>query len=142
MEIFRGTSVTRKGDRPPGLVAGTAGRMAEEIEMKQIEFIADFAHAADGINAIPYAAGQVAEVSDACAAAAIRTGAGREPGNALDGAADGAGAASSSSAPGPAQGANGDEKPSDSSVTDKPTANGDEKPSKAKAQPKADKTSA
>jgi hypothetical protein len=48
--------------------------------VKIIQFCKDFPHADDGFTVITYKAGQTLEVSDICAAAALRTGSGSEPG--------------------------------------------------------------
>lgn len=70
--------------------------------MRTIEFIADFPHADDGVTIVTYCAGETLEVSEACAAAAIRTGAGREPGKSQAGAKAGKAQTSSSSGQGQA----------------------------------------
>ena len=50
----------------------------------KITFKREFRHADDGINIVTHPAGETIDVSESCAAAAIRTGAGFDPESAHD----------------------------------------------------------
>lgn len=69
--------------------------------MRMIEFIEDFPHSDDGVTVKTYPAGQTLEVSDACAAAALRKKVGREPGKSQTGGTGGKAETPSSSDPAP-----------------------------------------
>lgn len=70
--------------------------------MPLIEFIAEHRHADDGITIQTYPAGSTADVSEACAASALRMKTGRVPGNGQPGGESGTTPESLSSEPGPA----------------------------------------
>ena len=45
----------------------------------KITFKREFRHADDGVNIVTYSAGETHDVSESCAAAAVRTGSGFDP---------------------------------------------------------------